>query len=101
MAAPVRHVHSITDLDADEAAALMHGTQRATAAVESVYSPEGINVGVNIGRAGGGGARPRARARPAPLERRHEFMAAVAESRVLPGASATPTKAARRLARPD
>ena len=37
MVAPLRHVASVTDLDGDEAAALMHGVQRATATLESVY----------------------------------------------------------------
>ena len=85
MVAPVRHVASITELDGDEAAALMHGTQRATAAVERVYSPQGINVGVNIGRAAGAGVPGHVHVHV--LGRWNgdtNFMTTVAETRVLP-----------------
>jgi len=85
MVAPIRHVASITDLDPTEAAALMHGTQRATATVERVYSPEGINVGVNIGRAGGAGVPGHVHVHVLPRWNGDtNFMTAVAETRVLP-----------------
>jgi ATP adenylyltransferase len=85
MVAPVRHVGSITDLDADEAAALMHGVQRATATVESVYTPEGINVGVNIGRAAGAGIPGHVHVHVLPRWNGDtNFMTAVAEVRVIP-----------------
>jgi ATP adenylyltransferase len=85
MVAPVRHVASITDLDADEAAALMHGTQRATATVEQVYSPEGVNVGANIGRAAGAGVPGHVHVHVLPRWNGDtNFMTAVAETRVLP-----------------
>jgi diadenosine tetraphosphate (Ap4A) HIT family hydrolase len=85
MVAPVRHVGSITDLDADEAAALMHGVQRATATLESVYTPEGINVGVNIGRAAGAGIPGHVHVHVLPRWNGDtNFMTAVAEVRVLP-----------------
>jgi ATP adenylyltransferase len=85
MVAPVRHVASITDLTDTEAAALMHGTQRATAAVERAYTPEGVNVGANIGRAAGAGVPGHVHVHVLP--RWHadtNFMTAVAEARVLP-----------------
>lgn len=85
MVAPVRHVASLTDLAGDEAAALMHGVQRATATVESVYSPEGINVGVNIGRAAGAGVPGHVHVHVLPRWNGDtNFMTAVAEIRVLP-----------------
>jgi diadenosine tetraphosphate (Ap4A) HIT family hydrolase len=85
MVAPVRHVGSITDLDAEEAAALMHGVQRATATLESVYAPEGINVGVNIGRAAGAGIPGHVHVHVLPRWNGDtNFMTAVAEVRVLP-----------------
>jgi ATP adenylyltransferase len=85
MVAPVRHVASITDLDADEAAALMHGTQRATAAIERVYAPEGVNVGINIGRAAGAGVPGHVHVHVLPRWNGDtNFMTSVAEARVLP-----------------
>jgi ATP adenylyltransferase len=85
MVAPIRHVGSITDLDADEAAALMHGTQRATATVERVYAPQGINVGANIGRAAGAGVPGHVHVHVLPRWNGDtNFMTAVAEARVLP-----------------
>jgi ATP adenylyltransferase len=85
MVAPLRHVGSITDLDATEAAALMHGIQRATATVEGVYAPQGINVGANIGRAAGAGVPGHVHVHVLPRWNGDtNFMTAVAEARVLP-----------------
>src|SRR4051794_40373324 len=85
MVAPIRHVHSVTELDADEAAALMHATQRATDTVERVYRPEGLNVGVNIGRAAGAGVPGHVHVHVLPRWNGDtNFMTAVAETRVLP-----------------
>lgn len=85
MVAPIRHVGSITELDAAEAAALMHGVQRATATVEAVYAPEGLNIGVNIGRAGGAGVPGHVHVHVLPRWNGDtNFMTAVAEVRVLP-----------------
>ena len=85
MVAPNRHVASITDLDADEAAALMHGVQRATAAVDVVYRPEGINVGMNIGRAAGAGVPGHVHVHVLPRWNGDtNFMTAIGNTRVLP-----------------
>src|SRR6185312_2606518 len=85
MVAPTRHAASITDLDAEEAAALMHGTQRATAAVGRAYAPEGINVGANIGRAAGAGVPGHVHVHVLPRWNGDtNFMTAIAEARVLP-----------------
>jgi ATP adenylyltransferase len=85
MVAPTRHVGSITDLDGIEGAALMHAVQRAAAVVETVYRPEGLNLGANVGRAGGAGVPGHLHVHVLP--RWHgdtNFMTAVAETRVLP-----------------
>jgi len=85
MVVPTRHVGSITDLDATEAAALMHGTQRATSVVERVYGPEGINLGANIGRAAGAGVPGHVHLHVLPRWNGDtNFMTAIAEARVLP-----------------
>ena len=90
MVVPTRHVGSVTELDLDEAAALMHGVQRATAAVERVYAPEGINLGVNMGRAAGAGIPGHVHVHVVPRWNGDtNFMTAVAEVRVLPETLAT------------
>ena len=68
-----------------EAAALMELVQDANVAVLGAYSPDGINVGANIGRAAGAGrARSPPRARAPTLVGDTNFMTTVAEARVLP-----------------
>ena len=85
MVAPLRHVASITELDADEGAALMHAVQRATATVDIVYNPEGINVGANIGRAAGAGVPGHVHVHVLPRWNGDtNFMTSVADARVLP-----------------
>jgi len=85
MVAPVRHVASITELDATEGAALMHATQRVTAIVEAVYRPEGVNIGANIGRAAGAGVPGHLHVHVLPRWNGDtNFMTSVAEARVLP-----------------
>ena len=85
MVAPIRHVASITELGADEGAALMHAIQRATAVVDAVYHPEGINIGANIGRAAGAGVPGHVHIHVLPRWNGDtNFMTSVAEARVLP-----------------
>ena len=85
MAAPLRHVGTIATLDHDEAAALMHATQRATVALEAAYDPEGMNVGINIGRAGGAGVPGHVHVHALPRWNGDtNFMTSVANLRVLP-----------------
>ena len=55
MVVPARHVASLAELSADELAELMTLVQRAEIALTDVYRPQGINVGLNLGRAAGAG----------------------------------------------
>ena len=85
MVAPLRHEATLAGLRRDEASALMALTQDATAAVEAAYRPEGINVGVNIGRAAGAGIPGHVHVHALPRWNGDtNFMTAVAEARVLP-----------------
>jgi len=52
MVAPVRHVGSVEDLDADKLSELMTITQRA---LRHEYRPDGFNLGVNEGEIAGAG----------------------------------------------
>ena len=55
MVAPYEHVSDLRQLGDAAAAELMTLTQRSLDAVERVYSPEGFNLGVNMGDVAGAG----------------------------------------------
>jgi ATP adenylyltransferase len=85
MVVPVRHEGRLESLRAEEASALMSTVQRATAAVQAAYDPEGMNVGVNLGRAGGAGVPGHLHVHVVPRwVGDTNFMTSVAETRVLP-----------------
>jgi ATP adenylyltransferase len=87
MVAPLRHVATLDALPRQEAAALIAVVQDATTAVEHAYSPDGINVGVNIGRAAGAGIPGHVHVHVLPRwSGDTNFMTSVAETRVLPEA---------------
>ncbi len=52
---PYVHVPSLEQLDDETAAELMLLTRRGMAALRRAMSPEGFNVGVNVGKAAGAG----------------------------------------------
>jgi ATP adenylyltransferase len=85
MVAPLRHEGDLEVLPGDDATALMHLTQRATAAVKRAYSPEGVNVGVNLGAAAGAGVPGHLHVHVVPRWNADtNFMTTIAETRVLP-----------------
>ena len=85
MVAPLRHEGDLETLPAEDATALMHLTQRAVAAVKLAYSPEGVNVGVNLGEAAGAGVPGHLHVHVVPRWNADtNFMTAIAETRVLP-----------------
>jgi ATP adenylyltransferase len=55
MVAPTRHVADIGDLDVEERVELMEVTHIATAALRKAMAPDGFNIGMNLGSAGGAG----------------------------------------------
>jgi ATP adenylyltransferase len=55
MVVPRRHGADLAALPAAEWADLMDGVRRAEAVLRATYRPEGLNVGMNLGRAGGAG----------------------------------------------
>jgi ATP adenylyltransferase len=55
MVAPNRHIGSLGAATADELAEMMRFTRGAEAALNEAYSPEGINMGLNLGRPAGAG----------------------------------------------
>lgn len=55
MVMPIRHVGELDHLDASESAELWEATNLGVRALRSAYSPGGINIGANLGRAAGAG----------------------------------------------
>ena len=55
MVVPNRHVATLASLTSDEQAELMRLTRHAEMALTGAYQPQGINVGMNLGRPAGAG----------------------------------------------
>jgi ATP adenylyltransferase len=87
MVAPLRHEGDLEALTGDESAELMQMIVQATRALKQAYSPDGVNVGMNLGRAAGAGIPGHLHVHVLPRwEADTNFMTAVAEARVLPEA---------------
>jgi diadenosine tetraphosphate (Ap4A) HIT family hydrolase len=85
MIAPLRHEAEFEDLKPDEATALMSMTQDAVVALKAAYTPDGLNVGINIGRTAGAGVPGHVHLHALPRwDGDTNFMTTVAEARVLP-----------------
>lgn len=85
MVVPARHVASLAALSPAEAGEVMHFTQDAERALNEAYQPQGINIGVNLGRAAGAGIVDHVHVHLVP--RWHgdtNFMSVVGDVRVLP-----------------
>ncbi len=54
MVVPYRRVSELEDLSTGESAELMAFTQKAIRVIKSVSSPDGFNVGLNLGKSAGG-----------------------------------------------
>lgn len=85
MVMPLRHVGELDELDEDEAAELFRAVRMADSAVKGAYAPEGMNVGMNLGRAAGAGVPGHLHVHVLPRWLGDtNFMTSIGESRVLP-----------------
>lgn len=85
MVVPTRHIASLAALTSAEAADVMRLTQDAERALMEAYQPQGINVGVNLGRAAGAGIVDHVHVHLVPRwSGDTNFMSVVGEVRVLP-----------------
>jgi ATP adenylyltransferase len=55
MVVPNRHVPNLASMAPDELAELMQLTRRSEMVLNEAYKPQGINVGINLGRPAGAG----------------------------------------------
>jgi len=82
---PDRAVPELEDLDPEESAELWHLTVQAVAALKAAYRPDGVNVGANLGSAAGAGVPEHVHLHVLPRwVADSNFIASVAEARVLP-----------------
>ena len=87
MVMPSRHVGELEDLTNDEHAELWGMVTAAVRALKVAYSPEGINVGLNLGRASGAGVPGHLHVHVVPRWNGDtNFMTTTANARVLPEA---------------
>jgi ATP adenylyltransferase len=85
MIAPHRHVARLSALMLDELTEMAVLIQRAEMALTEAYTPEGLNVGVNLGRAAGAGVADHVHVHVVPRWNGDtNFMTVVGEVRVLP-----------------
>jgi ATP adenylyltransferase len=85
MVVPYRHEASLAALPGEVATELMLETQRAERALRAVYQPEGLNVGLNLGRSAGAGIAEHLHLHVVPRWNGDtNFMTVVGETRVLP-----------------
>lgn len=90
MVAPYEHCSSPEDLDAGTLAAMMELVQDVISALRRAYSPDGFNVGMNIGRVAGAGFPGHLHLHVVPRwSGDTNFMPVVGQTKVLPEDLAT------------
>jgi ATP adenylyltransferase len=85
MVVPARHVAALALTTAEEQAELMRFTRHAEIALTEVYKPQGLNIGVNLGRPAGAGVLDHLHVHVVPRWNGDtNFMSVIGETRVLP-----------------
>lgn len=85
LAAPLRHVACLTELNSAESDALMDIIRKSCTILKSCMSCEGINIGCNIGEVAGAGIADHLHFHLVPRwNGDHNFMTTVAEIRTIP-----------------
>jgi ATP adenylyltransferase len=93
MVVPFAHEDELQKLDRETATEMMALTQKSESVLRELYRPEGINLGMNIGRAAGAGVAGHVHMHVLPRWTADaNFMSVVGETRVLPEDLATTYK---------
>jgi ATP adenylyltransferase len=87
MVVPLRHVGDVEELEAAEANELWDLVRQGIRALRAVYEPQGLNLGMNLGRAAGAGIADHLHVHVVPRwVGDANFMVTAAQTRVLPEA---------------
>ena len=85
MVVPNRHVGSLAGATADELSEMMRLTRDSEIALTEAYQPQGINVGINLGRPAGAGVLDHVHIHLVPRWNGDtNFMSVIGNTRVLP-----------------
>ncbi len=81
---PRRHVSQLEDLDREETAELMETVRDSVRRLKEAYGPEGLNLGMNLGKVAGAGIEEHLHFHLLPRwNGDNNFMAVLAETRVI------------------
>jgi ATP adenylyltransferase len=85
MVVPYQHVGTLAELDKDTLAEIMELIRQSISAINTVYKPEGFNIGANLGAVAGAGVASHVHFHVVPRWGGDtNFMTTVGEARVLP-----------------
>jgi ATP adenylyltransferase len=85
MVVPNRHLESLAAASPEELAELMRLTRDAEIALNEAYAPQGINIGINLGRPAGAGVLDHVHVHLVPRWNGDtNFMSVIGNTRVLP-----------------
>jgi ATP adenylyltransferase len=85
MIVPYAHLDSLAQMPPAAAQEMMHLAQRVDGALRAIYSPDGLNFGLNLGQAAGAGVAEHLHLHALPRWLGDtNFMTTTAETRVLP-----------------
>ena len=85
MVVPYRHIPNLAATTTDEQAELMRFTRDAEVALTEAYTPQGMNIGINLGRPAGAGVVDHLHIHAVPRWTGDtNFMTAIGNTRVLP-----------------
>jgi len=87
MVAPYRHIAQLAQADDATWSELMMLTRKAEQAIQAAYKPEGINLGMNLGKSAGAGIADHIHMHVLPRwQADSNFISVIGETRVLPEA---------------
>jgi ATP adenylyltransferase len=85
MVVPARHIASLVDATPDELCEIMELTRRSEIALREAFDPQGLNMGLNLGKAAGAGVLDHLHLHIVPRWIGDtNFMTVVGQTRVLP-----------------